>query len=87
MKFLAPIALISLTIGPLCEAEPVRLLDCAPHFRSKTVLQQGVAVPVWGRAVAGSEVTVTFAGQSHSPKPCIIALKRSMARTLVSSRL
>lgn len=71
MKLLTPIALInlaSLTISSLSQAEPVRLLDCAPQFRSKAVLQQGVEVPVWGRAVEGSEITVTFAGQSHTTK-------------------
>ena len=30
------------------------------------VLQQGVAVPVWGVASAGEAVTVTFAGQTHT---------------------
>ncbi len=30
------------------------------------VLQQGMAVPVWGAAEAGEEVTVAFAGQTHT---------------------
>ncbi len=35
-------------------------------FTDHMVLQQGVAVPVWGRAGDGERVTVTFAGQTVS---------------------
>lgn len=32
---------------------------------SGMVLQQGMQVPIWGKASAGEKVTVTFSGQSH----------------------
>lgn len=35
-----------------------------PLFQDHAVLQQGVAVPVWGMADPGEKVTVEFAGQS-----------------------
>ena len=38
----------------------------ASLFSHNMVLQRGAEVPVWGTAVAGEEVTVTFAGQSLS---------------------
>ncbi len=38
-----------------------------PHaFSSHMVLQRDLAVPIWGMAVPGEQVTVTFAGQSRS---------------------
>ncbi len=37
-------------------------------FTSGAVLQQGMAVPVWGWADPGAEVTVSFAGQTKSAK-------------------
>jgi len=36
----------------------------APLFRDGAVLQQGQPVPVWGRAVAGEKIAVTFGGQT-----------------------
>ena len=45
-------------------AEPVP----APVFGNGMVLQRGMAVPVWGKAEPGEEVTVTFAGQRVSGK-------------------
>jgi len=44
-------------------AAAVRL---ASPFGDHMVLQQGMPVPVWGTADAGSKVTVAFAGQSKS---------------------
>lgn len=38
----------------------------ADVFTDHAVLQQGVALPVWGTAVADAEVTVRFAGQMKS---------------------
>ena len=35
-------------------------------FTDRMVLQRGMAVPVWGTAPAGAEVTVRFAGQAQS---------------------
>lgn len=37
-------------------------------FSDHMVLQQGRAVPIWGTATAGEEVTVTFAGQTLKTK-------------------
>jgi sialate O-acetylesterase len=34
-------------------------------FQDGMILQQGKAVPIWGTAEAGTEVTVEFAGQRH----------------------
>jgi sialate O-acetylesterase len=38
----------------------------APLFQNGAVLQREKPVPVWGRADAGKEITVTFAGQSKT---------------------
>ena len=38
-------------------------LEPASHFSDHMVLQRDAKVPVWGKAEAGSEVTVSFAGQ------------------------
>ena len=38
-------------------------LQVASVFADHGVLQRGVALPVWGSAEAGVEVTVRFAGQ------------------------
>ncbi len=40
----------------------------APLFCDHAVLQQGVAVPVWGWADPGEDVTVTIAGQTKTTK-------------------
>ena len=37
-----------------------------PLFADHAVLQQGMAVPVWGTAAAGEAVTVEIAGQTVS---------------------
>jgi sialate O-acetylesterase len=39
-------------------------VSLAPLFRSGGVLQREKPVPVWGRAIAGKSVTVTFGGQT-----------------------
>ncbi|MGA0900175.1 MAG: sialate O-acetylesterase, partial [Luteolibacter sp.] len=59
MKFLPSLASL-LALTALTQAK----LTCAPVFRDHVVLQQGVPVPVWGTASAGSAVKVTFDGQS-----------------------
>ena len=40
----------------------------ASPFTSHMVLQQGAAVPVWGTADAGEEVTVSFGAQKQTTK-------------------
>ncbi len=54
---LIALALVSLT-GLRAE------ITLAAPFRDGAVLQRGKPVPVWGRAAAGEEVRVEFAGQS-----------------------
>lgn len=50
-----------------CCAGRVLAVATLPHvFGNNMVLQQGQAVPVWGKADPGERVTVTFAGQSVS---------------------
>jgi sialate O-acetylesterase len=51
-----------ITIAPLCAsaAEPLSLSSL---FTDNAVLQRDLAVPIWGRAEPGSEITVQFAGQ------------------------
>jgi sialate O-acetylesterase len=51
-----------LTLASLARADVVP----ASLFRDHAVLQQGMAIPVWGTADAGETVTVTLAGQSVS---------------------
>ena len=41
-------------------------VSLAPLFQDGAVLQRDLPVPVWGRADAGSQVTVSFAGQSQT---------------------
>ena len=40
----------------------------APPFTSHAVLQQGIPVPVWGKASPGEAITVTFGAQTLSAK-------------------
>src|SRR2546422_10171523 len=60
-------ALISILIafGPINGHAEVRL---PALFSDNMVLQQGMAVPVWGWAEEGEEVTVRFHGQSKKTK-------------------
>src|SRR5690349_6315215 len=55
--------LVGCAVG--CVACPVRAdVKLANLFSAGMVLQQGDAVPVWGTAEAGEQVTVTVAGQT-----------------------
>ncbi len=49
-------------VAPLLSAA----VSSAPLFRDGAVLQHGKPIPVWGMAVPGEEITVTFAGQTVS---------------------
>jgi sialate O-acetylesterase len=40
----------------------------APVFTDHAVLQQGIPVPVWGKASPGEAISVTFGAQTHSTK-------------------
>jgi sialate O-acetylesterase len=51
---------VTLSVAATAEVKPNRL------FSDNMVLQQGMAVPVWGTAAPGEKVTVEFAGQSQS---------------------
>ncbi len=55
-------ASVFLCVSALMGAE----LQLASPFTDHTVLQRNMPIPVWGKAVAGTEVTVTFAGQSKT---------------------
>jgi sialate O-acetylesterase len=41
-------------------------ITMAPLFQAGGVLQREKPVPVWGRATPGKQVTISFAGQSHT---------------------
>ncbi|MCB1125841.1 MAG: sialate O-acetylesterase, partial [Verrucomicrobiae bacterium] len=43
-------------------------LELATPFTNNMILQRDATAPVWGWAVPGSEVTVTFAGQEKHAK-------------------
>ena len=62
MKKLAFALLFLLALNACAE------LKLATPFCNHAVLQREAAVPVWGKATPGSEVTVEFAGQSVSGK-------------------
>lgn len=49
-------------------AEDTVSLELGVPFVDHVVLQQGIRLPVWGTAPAGAEVTVEFAGQTHTAK-------------------
>src|SRR5262245_14687824 len=55
--FLALVALLA------CGRQSAAAVKAAPVFGDHMVLQQGVAVPVWGTADPGEKVTVKFRGQ------------------------
>lgn len=61
MKFLTSLAVL-MTMGTILHAE----LSCAPVFQDGAILQQGVPVPIWGKADAGSQIRVSFADQALS---------------------
>jgi sialate O-acetylesterase len=54
----------ALCAAPLCAAE----LRVAPVFSDHAVLQRDMAAPVWGTALPGETVTVSFAGQNKTTK-------------------
>ena len=60
LKSLIPWILLLLAHPLLAEIIP------APLFRDGAVLQRDKPVPVWGRAEAGTKVSVAFAGQTQS---------------------
>ena len=47
----------------LADTAIAQAVKLPPIFRDHMVLQRDVSVPVWGRADAGAEITVRFAGQ------------------------
>jgi sialate O-acetylesterase len=49
-----------------CAARADAAVTLGSLFQDHMVLQQSQAVPVWGTAAAGEEVTVAFAGQTHT---------------------
>jgi sialate O-acetylesterase len=55
---------LALVLAPAVPAAPPPPPVLAPLFSDGAVLQQGVPVPVWGRAAAGEHVTVAYAGQA-----------------------
>src|SRR6185437_16170808 len=58
-----------LTAGALCAGNAARADVKLPAiFADHMVLQHGMAVPVWGTADAGEEVTVTFGQQKQTAK-------------------
>ena len=46
----------------LAAVEAAAAIEPACLFNDNMVLQRGKAVPVWGRATAGNEIRVSFAG-------------------------
>ncbi len=57
---------LSLIAIPLAAAVVHAAPTFAPVFGKGMVLQRGMAVPVWGKAAPGEEVTVTFLKQSKT---------------------
>ena len=53
---------------PACWAATPSLPAPAAIFTDHMVLQRDRPIPVWGRAVAGSEVSVSFAGQTRTAR-------------------
>ena len=60
----AALAGITMLSASLAQAE----VKLPAIFSDHMVLQQGMAVPVWGTGDAGEEVTITFAGQKQTAK-------------------
>ncbi len=61
MKLTLPLAILALAVGP-ASAE----LSMPAIFGDNMVLQQKLANPVWGWDTPGTEITVTFEGQTKS---------------------
>jgi len=62
MKARVVAAFAALFLSPLLYAQE-HALSCAPIFQDHAVLQQGVPVPVWGKAQPGCSIGVTFSHQ------------------------
>lgn len=62
MQRIPPILATAFLLWPLHAAD----LEVAGIFSDHSVLQRDHAVPVWGRANAGAQVSVEFAGQSKT---------------------
>ena len=60
-----PVLALALTLTPLPSFADVKLPSL---FSDHTVLQRGQAVPVWGTAEPGEEVSVSIAGQTETTK-------------------
>lgn len=59
------LVLLACLVLPLAAGEPARPL-LSPVFGEHMVLQRGKPNPVWGWAETGTQVTVTFAGQTKA---------------------
>ena len=57
----------AVAVGAMADVKP------ASVFTDNAVLQQGVAVPVWGTAEPGEAVTVSFGDQKKTRKPTLRA--------------
>lgn len=60
------LAVLGLALSSLSTLSAAEKLSLASLFTDHAVLQRDIAVPVWGKAEPGSEVTVEFAGQKKS---------------------
>ena len=60
-----PILAVTCALSP---GALVAALTVASPFTNNAVLQRDMAVPVWGTADTGAQITVNFAGQSKSAK-------------------
>ncbi|MEP3481947.1 MAG: sialate O-acetylesterase [Fuerstiella sp.] len=61
-QFLFAILLTAWLADPVCAGQ----LSIADVFTNNAVMQQGVRLPVWGTATAGTKVTVRFAKQTKT---------------------
>lgn len=59
-------AVLFFSPGILCMSSVRADVRLASPFTDHAVLQQGVVVPVWGKAARGERITVTFGGQTLS---------------------
>lgn len=63
-----PIFFITTLIAALTAITHADSLSSAPAIQNHAIFQQGVPIPIWGKATAGSEVDVSFADQNLSTK-------------------
>ena len=66
MKWLTSIAV--LFIGCSYTATAQLGLECAPAFQDGMVLQQGMPIPIWGKAVENCHITVQYYDQVLNTK-------------------